>query len=131
MIKLDDLQGGALSEKINYELQAIFNNIKDPNTEQTKTRTLTISLKFKPNKKGDMVELTPALKTTLAPATTEPTTIIVERNFETGKVVAKEYNGQIEGQVNMEELENELKNDAALKEAAKEGKEKVIDLLAK
>ncbi len=121
-MKLDDLQGGVLSEKINCELEKIFENIKDPNTDQTKVRSLSISLKFKPNKNADMVEMVPTLKTILQPVVTEPTTIIVDRDFNTGKIIAKEYNNQIKGQLSMEDIE---KSEA---EETKNGN--VIDLMA-
>lgn len=121
-MKLDDLQGGVLSEKINCELEKIFENIKDPNTDQTKVRSLSISLKFKPNKNADMVEMIPTLKTTLQPVVTEPTTIIVDRDFNTGKIIAKEYNNQIKGQLSMEDIEE------SEGEETKNGN--VIDLMA-
>lgn len=121
-MKLDDLQGGVLSEKINCELEKIFENIKDPNTDQTKVRSLSISLKFKPNKNADMVEMVPTLKTTLQPVVTEPTTIIVDRDFNTGKIIAKEYNNQIKGQLSMEDIEK------FEEEETKNGN--VIDLMA-
>lgn len=49
-IKLDDLQGGVLAEQVNHELQRVFDNIKDPNVDEGKTRQITITLKFKPTK---------------------------------------------------------------------------------
>ena len=120
-IKLDDLQGGVLAEQVNYELQRVFDNIKDPNVDEGKTRQITITLKFKPTKTEGMVEFTPSIKTTLAPPTSEPTMMIVEKDFHSGKVVAKEYNNQVKGQVSMNEI---------LYATNKESK-KVVDLLAK
>ncbi|WP_101772356.1 hypothetical protein [Peptostreptococcus faecalis] len=119
-MKISELQNGELDERISYELQKIFENIEDPNTDEKKVRSLTITLKFKPNGNNEMVELDPALKTSLAPVKTNPTTIIVDKDFSTGKVSAKEYNKQIKGQIDIAQIEEES-ND--------EGK-KVIDLRA-
>jgi len=122
-IRLDDLQGGVLSEKINYELSKIFDNILDPNTDQGKARSLSISLKFKPSKNGT-VELVPSLKSNLAPIETDSTTLIVERDIKTGKVVAEEWNRQVKGQISIDEIdEKEKTSDEATEN-------KVIDLRA-
>ncbi|WP_347161638.1 hypothetical protein [Peptostreptococcus anaerobius] len=121
-IKLDDLQGGVLAEQVNYELQRVFDNIKDPNVDEGKTRQITITLKFKPTKTEGMVEFTPSIKTTLAPPSSEPTMMIVEKDFASGKVIAKEYNNQVKGQVSMEDVLEDFK---------KENNGKVVDLLAK
>lgn len=121
-IKLDDLQGGVLAEQVNYELQRVFDNIKDPNVDEGKTRQITITLKFKPTKTEGMVEFTPSIKTTLAPPSSEPTMMIVEKDFASGKVIAKEYNSQVKGQVSMEDVSEDFK---------KENDGKVVDLLAK
>ena len=43
-IKLDDLQGGVLAEQVNYELQRVFDNIKDPNVDEGKPRQITITI---------------------------------------------------------------------------------------
>lgn len=119
MIKLDDLQGGVLTEKINYELNKIFENILDPNTDETKIRKLSIALKFKPSKDREMVNLEPTLKVDLAPVEVESTILIVDKDISTGKVVAKEWNKQIAGQVSIEDVENEDKST------------KIVDLMAK
>lgn len=121
-IKLDDLQGGVLAEQVNYELQRVFDNIKDPNVDEGKTRQITITLKFKPTKTEGMVEFTPSIKTTLAPPSSEPTMMIVEKDFASGKVIAKKYNNQVKGQVSMEDVLEDFK---------KENNGKVVDLLAK
>lgn len=121
-IKLDDLQGGVLAEQVNYELQRVFDNIKDPNVDEGKTRQITITLKFKPTKTEGMVEFTPSIKTTLAPPSSELTMMIVEKDFASGKVIAKEYNSQVKGQVSMEDVSEDFK---------KENDGKVVDLLAK
>lgn len=119
-IKLDDLQGGVLAEQVNYELQRVFDNIKDPNVDESKTRQITITLKFKPTKTEGMVEFTPSIKTTLAPPTSEPTMMIVEKDFSSGKVIAKEYNNQIKGQMNMQDISEDI---------PKEDNGKIVDLL--
>lgn len=106
IIKLDELQNGELMAQINYELEKIFNNIKDPNADLRATRSLTISLKFKPVDE-DLVKMIPNLKTTIAPIETSDTTLLVDKDIKTGKIVASEYNKQVRGQMHMKDLDNE------------------------
>lgn len=99
MINFDTLAGGALKERLNTELEKVLENIADPNTKDTKTRKLNISISFKPNEERDLAEVSIEAKTVLAPAAPSKTKIIIDRDLESGKVVAAEFKNQIPGQV--------------------------------
>ncbi len=48
-INLMNIGNGALVELFDHELNKVLSNIKDPNTDATKARTITFSVKFLPH----------------------------------------------------------------------------------
>ncbi|MPN15579.1 hypothetical protein SDC9_162913 [bioreactor metagenome] len=69
-IDLNNLAGGATSEQINREIYNVLANIKDPNTDQTVKRKLTITMTFTPDKTdSDIVDISTVCKASLIPAT--------------------------------------------------------------
>lgn len=98
MFDLEKFAGGALSEQFNTEAQKIMENIADPNTDSTKVRKLTITAAFKSNSKRDMVITSIEVKPGLAPVKAFETSLMLDKDIETGKVMAAELNNQIPGQ---------------------------------
>lgn len=95
---LEEFAGGALSEKVNMELQKVLDNIQDPNTDANKVRTLELKLKFSPNSNRDSASVEIEAKTKLVPSIGVQTTIGIGKDGK-GKVRAAEYKNQIPGQV--------------------------------
>lgn len=122
MINFDTLANGAAKERFNYELEKVLENIKDPNTKDTKVRKLTLTICFKPTEDRDLAEVSIEAKSTLAAAIPSKTKIMIDRDIETGKVVAAEYKNQIPGQVEMNIEETEIKTS---------NQSNVVDLRAK
>lgn len=120
-LNFETLAGGALKEKLNSELDKVLENIADPNTKDTKTRKLTISISFKPNEERDLAEVAIEAKTVLAPAMPSKTKIIIDRDLESGKVVAAEFKNQLPGQV-------ELSIPSADQEEDVKSPNKIVDL---
>lgn len=54
-VALENFGNGALAEKFNAALQAIAENIQDPNTDPTAAREITIKVKLKPDHKRENI----------------------------------------------------------------------------
>lgn len=93
---LDRFCGGALLERTVDEMRKIYKNIKDPNTKDG-VRTLTIVVKFIPDKarRGTGVKID--VKSKLAEAETVETTLLIGQDIRTGWIEVSEYGepGQI------------------------------------
>lgn len=85
----------------------VAENIQNQNTEATAKRGITVNIKFTPNKTRQMVSTSISVTTKLAPAEAIDTQIIMGKNLKTGKVEFAEYDGQIPGQLSLEDLEQE------------------------
>ena len=77
---LSHLAEGVLQEKMDKELEKVFDNILDLNTEAKKKRTVTITLTMSANEERTVVDTTMDIKSKLAPQAGVATTIS-ERPF--------------------------------------------------
>lgn len=109
-LPLSELANGAIQEKLDYELQKIFNNIHDPNTKATNKRTVTIKLDFVPDDNREVVKVESNFSTKLADITGVSTTVLTDKDLSSGKVAAKELNSGIPGQSYIDD-EGEVKTD--------------------
>ena len=97
-LPLSDLANGAIQEKLDYELQKIFNNIHDPNTKATDKRTITIKLDFVPDDNRQTVNVESSFTSKLANITGVSTTVLTGKDLTSGKVEARELKSSIPGQ---------------------------------
>ncbi|MGT2934247.1 hypothetical protein [Streptococcus catagoni] len=97
-IKLDlsAIGEGGLQEKVDKELEKVFDNILDPNTDIKIKRKLTISLTMTPDETREVVSTSMEVKSTLAPQTGIATTVLVGQKD--GTVYANELKSKIPGQ---------------------------------
>lgn len=97
-IKLDlsAIGEGSLQEKVDKELEKIFDNILDPNTESKLARKLTITLTMKADESRQTVSTAMEVKSTLAPQKGTATTVLVGQKD--GKVYANELLSSMPGQ---------------------------------
>lgn len=56
-LPLSALANGAIQEKLDYELEKLFNNIHDPNTKAEDKRAITIKLEFSPDENRQTVKV--------------------------------------------------------------------------
>lgn len=99
-INLETFCGGAFSEQLNRVLAQINQNIQDPNTDPEKVRTLTCTIKFKPDEDRRIVKAEIQAKASLVPADSVKTTLISGKDIRTGAVEMSEYDdGQLPGQM--------------------------------
>lgn len=90
-ISIDQLAGGGLTERINRELAKVAENVLDPNTKPDAVRTLTITLKIKPDEARQVGSAEFQVKSTLVPAKGLPSSFVFDFDHE-GKAVMKELN---------------------------------------
>lgn len=88
-LSIDKLAGGALAEKLNIELRKLAENVKDPNTKADAVRTVTVTIKVKPDENRQFSTTEISTKSTLAPAKGIATNFIFDFTKE-GKAVVKE-----------------------------------------
>ena len=109
-LPLSQLAQGAIQEKLDYELNKVFDNIHDPNTKATDKRTVTIKLDFTPNENRQTVDVESNFTTKLANVEGVSTTVLTGRNMDTGKVEAKELKSNMPGQTFFDS-DNQIKTD--------------------
>ncbi len=97
-LPLSELAQGAIQEKLDYELNKVFDNIHDPNTEPTDKRTVTIKLDFKPDDNRQTVTVDSNFTTKLANVKGVATTVLTGKDLNTGHVQAKELKSNMPGQ---------------------------------
>lgn len=102
-INIEQFSDGELSQQINREVEAVANNIADPNTDSRVARKITVTITMKPNDKRDFITTSITTKSTLAPTMGAVTALCVGKNLKTGKVEVAEIGNQIPGQMSMEE----------------------------
>lgn len=104
LMNFNEVAMGALAEKLNMSLEEVVRNLLDPNTDYKKTRKLTITMKFSTDDTRELSSMEVETKTALAPTLPVATKMLIGRDTNTGKVVAKEWNNQIKGQVDATEV---------------------------
>lgn len=104
-INLETFCDGAFSEQMNWVMEQINQNIQDPNTNPEKVRTLTCTIKFKPDEDRRIVKTEIQTKASLVPANSVKTTLISGKDIRTGAVEMSEYRdkGQLPGQMALDD----------------------------
>lgn len=103
-IDINTLAGGAVKESVEYALEEVFENIKDPNTQAEKSRKLTITLELKPDESRQVIKTTVAIKTSLVPVNAINTQLLLDTNGL--QIVAKELLKQNPNQISFDEMNN-------------------------
>lgn len=96
------MAGGAIMERVDYEMPPIVANIMDPNTSTKAKRKLTITLEFVADESRQNIQVKAQSKSTLAP--TEPVTTFL---FITEDGEVAEMAPQIPGQFSIDGTEQE------------------------
>lgn len=103
-VDLNTLCGGAFAEKINEALVQVGENIQNMNTDATKKRKITITMTFAPNKTRQLVNTQIGVTTTLAATEAIDTQMVMGVNLRTGQLEIAEYDGQIRGQMSINDI---------------------------
>lgn len=102
-LDLSHIAEGGLQEKLDNELEKVFDNILDLNTEAKAKRKITIELIMSSNEERTVVDTTMTVKSKLAPQNGVATTILVGRDYDTGQVHANELKSTVPGQMYFDE----------------------------
>ena len=132
-LNLSRMAYGAIQEKLDKELEAVFKNIHDPNVPAKRKRTITITLGFTPDEKRQTVNLATGIKSVLAPTEEVETTVLTGKDIKTGRIEAHELSSGAPGQTYFDPEDSQLKTDVGkpVDVVEKETKDKVIDLQEK
>ncbi|HEM5080798.1 TPA: hypothetical protein U1209_000766 [Streptococcus suis] len=98
-LDLSHIADGGLQEKLDHELEKVFDNILDLNTEAKAKRKVTITLTMFANEERTVVDTVMDVKSKLAPQNGVATTILVGRDYDTGRVHANELKSSVPGQM--------------------------------
>lgn len=104
MINLNTFANGELADKLNKTLLKVAENIRDANTDAEEKRSITITMKFVPDKTRRMAGTVIDIKTRLADTEPTVTNLIMDRDMSTGKINIEEYGSQIPGQMDVTDL---------------------------
>lgn len=134
-LNLSKMAYGAIQEKLDKELEAVFKNIHDPNVPAKRKRTITITLGFTPDDTRKVVNLSTGVKSTLAPTEEVETTVLTGKDLKTGRIEAHELTSGARGQTYFDPEDSQLKTDVGepvdVIEKETKAKAKVIDLQEK
>lgn len=90
-VSLDNLGHGAAVELFDVELQRVLENIQDENTKPTAVRTVTLTLKIKPEEDRSFAKVEMNATSKLAAVKPFPSMFYFGRKTD-GEVVATEHN---------------------------------------
>lgn len=107
-INLETLADGAFTQKLNEALLQVAENIQNTNTEATARRSITVTLKFDPDKDRELIRTTIAVQTKLAAAESIDTKMVMGVD-EDGEIELREYDGQVAGQMQLDDFESKQK----------------------
>ena len=82
-VSLDNICEGAAIERFNFAMQAIVENVLDPNTVATAPRELTLKLKIKPDKDRSFANVEMSVTNKLAPIAPVGVIMAINPNSET------------------------------------------------
>lgn len=109
-LPVDQLVGGGFSEKLQSELEKIFENIHDVNTKATEKRVLTAKFSLTPDDEREFVQLDMDFTTKLAPVEGLSTRILTERDLASNTIGAYEFKSNQRGQTYIDD-DGEVRGD--------------------
>ena len=93
-----EMAGGAIMERVDFELSRVVDNILDPNTEAKVKRQIQLTVTLEPSDDRRMISVSAQAKTKLAP-TTPVKTALCFASGKDGEAVLAEMTPQIPGQM--------------------------------
>ena len=93
-----EMARGAITERTDYEMGRVMQNIMDPNTKPTEKRKITLTIEFQPDDARSTIAVSVTAKSTLA-ATTPIKTALYASIDSYGEFRAVEMVPQVPGQL--------------------------------
>lgn len=122
-VNLEEFAQGKLSAQINKALMKVTENIQDPNTDAEKVRKIVVTITLRPNPERNYVATAVETKTTLAPEIGAVTALNMGKDIRTGQVECVEIMNQIPGQLSVDDVTKESKEE----QESEEGMPKAFD----
>ncbi|MCF3941595.1 replication terminator protein [Oceanobacillus alkalisoli] len=97
-LPLSQLGNGSIQGKLDIELEKVFDNIHDKNTEAKHKRTITIKLEFLPDENRQTIAVNSDFVTKLAKIKGVSTTVLTGKDIKSGRVEARELKSSVPGQ---------------------------------
>ncbi len=98
---LSELMDGGVEERFNQELDKVWQNVYDPNTDSKRARTLTLKVKIVPNERRDSCDFRVNVTSSLAPYADLTQTVMLSVGAD-GEIRATERTDQVPGQISMD-----------------------------
>lgn len=102
-LPLDQMVGGGFAEKLQSEIEKVFENIHDPNTKAGDKRVVTAKFTFTPDEDREIVQLGMDFTTKLAAVEGLSTKIISEKDLVSNTIGAYEFMSNQRGQTYIDE----------------------------
>ena len=102
-----EMGGGAILERVDYEMGKVIDNIMDPNTKATAKRKITVCLEITPSADRKTYTMQATAKSTLVPTEPITTALHVTSIPSTGEMVVAEMTPQVPGQYSLDGAEQE------------------------
>lgn len=109
-LPVDQLVGGGFQEKLQSEIEKVFENIHDPNTKATDKRMVTAKFTLTPDTDREFVQLDMDFTTKLAPVEGLSTRILTEKDLSSNTIGAYEFMSNQRGQTFIDD-DGDLKAD--------------------
>lgn len=93
-----EMARGAITERTDYEMGRVMQNIMDPNTKPTEKRKITLTIEFQPDDDRQTIAVNITAKSTLAPTTPIKTALYASTDSY-GEFHAVEMVPQVPGQL--------------------------------
>lgn len=93
-----DMARGAISERVDYEMGRVMENIMDPNTSATAKREISLTIKLAPDDERAVISVSVEAKSKLAPTTPIKTALYAHADS-FGEFHVMEMTPQIPGQI--------------------------------
>ena len=131
-LTMTSICSGAVQEKVDRAIQAVADNILDPNTDAKKKRSITMKIVFQPNEDDrEDVAVHVDVTRSLAPEAGVKTQLFIAKDIESGALTVQEHqHGMIKGQLDfgdMEELYGEIEDDDTEETEPEDDNASVID----
>lgn len=104
---LSELMDGGVEERFNAEMDKIWANVQDPNTDPKAKREITMKVVIKPNERRDSADFQVQVTGKVAPPTPLSQTVLLSFNPD-GSVTATERTEQVPGQLKIDGTEQPL-----------------------
>lgn len=106
-LTLSNLAAGAIQEKLDHEMEKVFSNIHDSNTNAQDKRSITIKLDLTPDENRQTVKMESTVTVKLANLKSVSTTVLTGKDLSSGKVEARELKSSVPGQTYFDDDSNQ------------------------